>query len=855
MADESHGVLRSLEDVGVRRRDGVRRVGRKAYVLSNMVRAGLPVPEAWVLDVRHYTAFLEARLPRKHDLKTLIKLAGTRRGDDHCARAFDELLREPIDDAITSSVQELWDDHFHAFEAGVAVRPSFAASGDLAGDAARHLHSLVGLDSPDAIVAAIRRVWASSVLSSAVAGFATAEVRDVAVALLLQRAVTGGEFGMLARTPGLSEPVADSEWHIGVMLDAHDEGGWLRRGQLFAPMSLGEGAESIPAPVRSLHEALGARGFEQLLEIGEAAERALGRSAVLHFNASEKGVQIIAVDESPRWQTFRAAASSVWCEVTMAARPPEPPTKLSSSLCDGLVRGALERVVSSLHCSRDDDVPLVQSWNARSYLNLSEVMRAGKDVPLLTPEALLHAIGGANGGRGRKLVGATAAASRSRFRGPMIASAALRQQLSLEGDIATLERGIQRDARGLGEMDLTLLPNDALATTLTGARTLLERAGELWAQCSATYFIQHTAARALVARRTGEAPHLAPYTIASGRGQVPFAAMVRRAEGVVRAIAEDDKARAYIESHDVLKPSDLPDGRARGALGQFLANYGEIGCNAFELAQPRWREDASTLVAMLKLLASAEGFDSVQRIATARAVSDAELARYEGELTGMERALLRRMVDRSREVVAMRARVDRLLYRVAFLVRRVVCDIDRRLRRIDTTIADGGTFHCGIDTLVAALKSGRPELGRIIAMREVERAHLREAAVPPLGFIGTPPRSGVPLMQRRVLEGIGVSAGVAEGRVRRVGRALPGRIDPGDVLLLASADPARVILYPLAGAIIAETGGALSLAAEAARELAVPAVFSAQEAGLHLSDGELVRVDGEHGTISRVGSP
>jgi pyruvate,water dikinase len=186
------------------------------------------------------------------------------------------------------------------------------------------------------------------------------------------------------------------------------------------------------------------------------------------------------------------------------------------------------------------------------------------------------------------------------------------------------------------------------------------------------------------------------------------------------------------------------------------------------------------------------------------------------------------------------------------LLREVALDVDRRLRRYEPTIPEGGAFQCSLQRLAGALKSGRPELGRIIRMRLVEReAESREPA-PPLAFAGSPPRGAIPLVPSTSLSGLGVSPGVVEGRVRIVHGVLPPAIEPGDVLVVPALDPALTPLAGIAGAVIAELGGVLSVGAELARELALPCVMGVTDAALQLRDGERVRVDGERGTVLRL---
>src|SRR5687767_3490382 len=95
-------VLRSLDEVGQRRRDGVRRYGGKATVLATLARAGLPVPRGWVLEAKWFDEHAERWLPRKHDLSSLVRLTGTRAGDERCARAYEEVLSGAVDAEVVA---------------------------------------------------------------------------------------------------------------------------------------------------------------------------------------------------------------------------------------------------------------------------------------------------------------------------------------------------------------------------------------------------------------------------------------------------------------------------------------------------------------------------------------------------------------------------------------------------------------------------------------------------------------------------------------------------------------------------------------------------------------------------------
>ncbi len=857
---QSAALLRSLEQVGQRRRDGVRTVGTKALVLARLARQGLSVPPAWVLDAGHFEAFADRCLARKHDLRSLIKLSGTKAGDERCARAYEQMRSVPLDEAIVAAVAQLLEQQLGQLPLGVAVRPSLAATGALAWAGVRHLHSRVGLFSVDEIVDAIREVWASTVLSRAVADYVQAQIKDLSVAVLIQAVVPTGLEGVLTRTTTTSEPVAVADWHLGAILGGAQAEPWRRPAQLLAPLSLGKGGDELPAPLSHLRAELAPAGFEQLIDLGTAAERELGRSAVVRFAVEHTAeaackVHLLSAEESPRWLPLSGGdESTAWIEIVLGGRGSEPPTRATQSIVDRVTKGAVEATLSSLHCKLPSDARLVSSWNTRSYLNVSALGEALAAIPLLTPEDVLHGLGGLSVEHMGRLVGRVAAGGRSMWRSSRVGWSALKEQLRLDRTVASLQRGIERDARGLSDMDLTLLPNDAIATTLTRVQALLERTVELWTQCTMAQLVHQLGLRALVRRKVQDVGVHFGIELTTGVGSHRSTALAIAVGRVVETLRTDPEALACFRAGAVRSLDELPDGRGRGAIGHLLSSWGDMALDAFELSAPRWREDPRDLMGMLALLVGAPAdLPSPQsRQKQARAVADAQLARYEPELSILERRLLRALLDRCRKVIRARVSIDRLLYRALCAVRRVLLDIDRRLHRLDSSVPPGGAFCCSAARLARALRSGHPELSQVIAMRSAEREHQSREPTPPPGFVGAPPRGGIPIMPTATLVGVGASPGVVEGRARVVRGVLPSHLEPGDVLVTQSLDPCLSPLFTVAGAVVAEVGGTQCLEAEAARELSMPAVMSVPHAGLHIVDGERLRVDGEAGIVQRL---
>lgn len=100
------------------------------------------------------------------------------------------------------------------------------------------------------------------------------------------------------------------------------------------------------------------------------------------------------------------------------------------------------------------------------------------------------------------------------------------------------------------------------------------------------------------------------------------------------------------------------------------------------------------------------------------------------------------------------------------------------------------------------------------------------------------------------LAGAAGSPGRHQGRVRIVrGEADFASVEPGDVVVCRTTDPAWSVLFGVAGALVTDHGGVLCHAAIVAREFGIPAVLGTTHATEVLRDGQQVIVDGAAGRV------
>lgn len=98
--------------------------------------------------------------------------------------------------------------------------------------------------------------------------------------------------------------------------------------------------------------------------------------------------------------------------------------------------------------------------------------------------------------------------------------------------------------------------------------------------------------------------------------------------------------------------------------------------------------------------------------------------------------------------------------------------------------------------------------------------------------------------------GVGCGAGRACGRVRVItDLAEAGKLQKGEILVAPYTKPGWTPLFSLAAGIVMEEGGLLSHGAVVAREVGIPAVLQIKHATKIFRDGQMICVDGTHGTV------
>jgi pyruvate,water dikinase len=414
------------------------------------------------------------------------------------------------------------------------------------------------------------------------------------------------------------------------------------------------------------------------------------------------------------------------------------------------------------------------------------------------------------------------------------------------------ERDADQHRRWLAEMDLAILPDDSLVTTLRETQGFLESTGRLLLSCSVVALASHLALQAALSRVLPDASSKLAYALTSGATDLesahPAVALAHVTE-LFRADAEGARALA-----SAVTLGELPDGAGKRALGSWLEAFGDRGLAEVEAMRPRFSEEPSPVFRMVRAGLGAEARDPETALSRVRAAADSELAVVEAHAGQLEMALVRALVGRARSLSRLRERMRVWMARTVAMTRRVALDVDRRLGRLDPLLPAGSAFFLRHQELVSATARTRADLGPLVRMRAAAHARCVALPDPPDTFIGVPPRIAPLPFDARVSHGTGASGGVVTGRVRRVGADARGAQDlsPGDVIVARTPDVAISPLFFWAAGMVADAGSALSHAAVVAREAGMPAVFGVVGASTTLRDGEHVRIDGDRGVVERL---
>ena len=292
-------------------------------------------------------------------------------------------------------------------------------------------------------------------------------------------------------------------------------------------------------------------------------------------------------------------------------------------------------------------------------------------------------------------------------------------------------------------------------------------------------------------------------------------------------------------------------GPASGAGGKafesFLSAHGHRCIRELDFRERDWQEDPLPLVESLQRIVS------VPRIARMGWEREAQAAL--AELSWGARRLLRWLLPKAHAAVVERERSKSFSVGIARQLKRGYVDFAQRLvakhRLPDTDLV----FFFTHQELARLAQAADPALVRRVQHRR--RLHPRKVALEfPRVSQGKPAPWSVAQRDAQdgdVMQGMPLSRGVAIGPAR-VARTLEeaAAMQPGEILLTPFTDVGWTPYFSRAAGLATEVGSVLSHGAVVAREYGLPAVAGLPGLTQRFKTGDMLRLDGNTGELSRV---
>jgi pyruvate,water dikinase len=851
-----------LADFG---RTDVAHAGGKAANLGELVRAGLPVPEGFVVTTGAYRHFVE-----QNDLGSrILSAAREASGEEQArmaARRISELFRsQGVDPDLRAEIVGAYE---RLGGPAVAVRSSATAEDLAEASFAGQQDSYLNVQGPAALLAAVVDCWASLWTSRALAyrqrqGI---EPEGVSLAVVVQTLVAADASGVLFTANPANgrrgEAVISGAWGLGeaivgglvdtdqVVVDK--ESGRLvtrhtaEKSIMTVRTAAGTEERPVPIPMRS-QPVLDDPTAQHLVELGSRIEKLFGvpqdiewaRTGSALFVLQSRAITALPPAEAaPPTTWVLPEPQSLYFRASIVEQLPDPLSPLFAELIDGSVTRSVDAVIAELlggSVLRDGDVgmPTINGYAYYAYTR-SGLLR----LTINSPRGL------------RLLWGGGRLNAQVRWR-----------TYSHPRYAETVRAWRQRDAGSLSAVEL-----------LAGARELLDAGTEYYTSVqtiipiAVTNEVVFARFYDLMVRRPGD-PAATIFLL--GYDSVPILAekslfdLARWAQQQpnVREWLQDTAVDQIVARLDELSDDDGSElGQLARRFAEHLEQYGHTVYNLdFVNAVPA--DDPAPLVDTLKLYLRGEGSDPYERQRRTVQRREDATVKISSRLDPVRKAAFGRLLQQAQSVAPLREDALADVGLAWPTLRRLVLELGRRLQTSHRLHRPDDVFWCTTAEIAAHLPEPvdgpTGDLAEAVERRkEIWRGQRR--VTPPQML---PQTSWLHLLDKMmpasateqagdVLQGIGASG----GRITAVARILRGPEDfaglgVGEVLVASITTPAWTPLFARAAAVVTDIGGPLSHSSIVAREYGIPAVLGTGVATRRIEHGQRITVDGDRGRV------
>ncbi|EMY35303.1 PEP/pyruvate-binding pyruvate phosphate dikinase [Arthrobacter crystallopoietes BAB-32] len=874
--------IRELADI---RGTDVATAGGKGANLGELVRAGFPVPPGFVLETAAYDAFVAANRIGPELLATAIVPAGAspqayEEASARIAALFEHgTLPAEVAAELAAAYARLGPD------AAVAVRSSATAedlpTASFAGQQETYLNVRGQREVAAAVVSCFASLWTARAMA-----YRAREGIDpagVSLAVVVQRMAGAEASGvMFTANPanGRRDQLAISAaWGLGesvvggsVSTEEVIVDGGTRR--VVSRQAGGQQVRTVPAGSGTLEEPLpeALRGGPvlddaaagRLADIGLRIAALFGVPQDIEWSLAGGDVSILQARPITALPEPSAEPPTDWSlpyphgmyfRASIVEQLPDPLTPLFADMIDGSVTRSLNALLARAfgkQALREGDVrlPTVNGYAYYYYRNSGMLRVMAKAVPAMAKLARGKANMGIAGWR---------------------------------------DYSHPRYARTVQEWQAKPLERRGGAELLAGVGGLLDAGTEYYTAVQSVIPVAASSEMLFtwfydkLVRRPGGPPASAfllgfdSEPIRAEKSLYELAAWTRQQDGLAEALESLPAGALAAALRSGAIPGAVPVRHWeswRERFQQHLARFGHAVYN-LDFAVPVPADDPASLLETIRFYLRGQGQDPHQRQQLSAERRQELAGAVQARLGPLRRAVFRRLLRWAQESAPVREDALADVGLAWPLLRGMLLELGRRLVASGALAAPEDVFWLRHSELQAAVDSGLAEAANgtvpaptgtsapvrpgAVEQRKMLWRGQRRATAPQLLperrwvtlLFGSMMPAGAQDQRGGSIRGIGASPGQVTAPANVLGGQEDfGRMRPGDVLVARMTTPAWTSLFAMASAVVTDVGGPLSHSSIVAREYGIPAVLATGSATRQLATGDLVRVDGDAGTVT-----
>lgn len=343
-------------------------------------------------------------------------------------------------------------------------------------------------------------------------------------------------------------------------------------------------------------------------------------------------------------------------------------------------------------------------------------------------------------------------------------------------------------------------------------------------------------------------------TIEVTKGIVDLVSLIK-ANPILKALFEKHTAEELLEllpEHSAAQTFWHKDFQA------FLFNFGSRGRQEFELSIPRWSDDPTYLLNVMKTyLVNNVNLDAVLQESTGKREADSE--KLLKKLPFGPRTKIRMLIKLYGTMAERREATRPTFISETWFYRKIIVEVLTRLEAegkaavSDLPFIDFNLFR---DYLAGKVSAEVAFARELLEKNRQQHRYNEHAEEPPMALIGgfrpTAKADRDEATDSNTLKGLAASPGqlVAKARVITNLTEQVSELEKGEILVAKYTDATWTPLFLLAAGVVTDIGSTLSHSSIVAREFGIPAIVNLKHATTTIKTGDLLVIDGSTGTVT-----